>query len=163
MLPIETARLRIAPIEPSDAPALQAITDDDRVASAIHFLHRPFTLADAEALIGGDIHGVERFLGVKTKAGMLVGVIGRGPRGEAVEIGYWFGARFWRQGFASEAVGALVDALRKEDWGRPIIAECRRENEASWRILERLSFRPAGSKGERPGRELLILSSALAP
>jgi RimJ/RimL family protein N-acetyltransferase len=163
MLPIETARLRIAPIEPPDATALQAITDDDRVANAIHFLHHPFTLADADALIRGGIHGVERFLGVKTKAGMLVGVVGRGPRGEAVEIGYWFGARFWRQGYASEAVGAVVAALRTEDADRPIIAECRRENEASWRLLERLSFRPSGGKGERPGRELLILSAALAP
>jgi RimJ/RimL family protein N-acetyltransferase len=60
-------------------------------------------------------------------------------------------------------VGALVNALRKEDADRPIIAECRRENRASWRLLERLSFRPAGRAGERPGRELLILSAAPAP
>lgn len=162
MPPLETSRLRIAPLERRDAEALRAITDDRAITSAIHFLHEPFTLADAEALIRGGIYGVERFLGV-WKEQELIGVVGTGRRGEDVEVGYWFGTRFWRQGFGGKAVGAVVTALQREFPGREIIAECRRENRASWRLLERLGFAATGSAGERPGRERLRLSPAPSP
>jgi RimJ/RimL family protein N-acetyltransferase len=162
MAPIESARLRIAPLDRRDAPSLQAITDDPAIIGAIHFLRAPFTLADAEALIGGGIFGVDQFLGV-WKDAALIGVVGTGRRGDACEIGYWFGAQFWRQGFAGEAVGAVVAALRRERPARDVIAECRRDNRASWRLLERLGFRATGRTGERPGRELLVLSAAPRP
>ncbi len=162
MGPITTARLRIAPLEPEDAEALRAITDDPGVIAAIHFLRAPFTLADAEALIGGGMHGVDRFLGA-WQGENLIGVVGAGKSGEALEVGYWFGTNYWREGFAGEAVGAVVAALRGQNPGRDIIAECRRENRASWRLLERLGFRPTGSAGERPGRERLCLSAVPDP
>jgi RimJ/RimL family protein N-acetyltransferase len=161
MLAITTSRLRIAPLQPADAPALRAITDDPAVIGAIHFLRAPFTLADAEALIRGGIHGVEQFLGV-WQGETLIGVAGTGRRGAAIEVGYWFGSRYWGQGFGGEAVGAVVAALRREHPEAAIIAECRRDNRASWRLLERLGFRAAGP-GERPGRELLRLSAAPDP
>jgi RimJ/RimL family protein N-acetyltransferase len=162
MTPITTARLRIAPLERDDAPALRAITDDPAVIGAIHFLRAPFTLADAEALIRGGMHGVERFLGV-WQGSDLVGVVGTGESGDALEVGYWFGSRFWRRGFAGEAVGAVVTALRRAHPGRDIIAECRRDNGASWRLLERLGFAATESAGARPGRERLCLSAAPLP
>jgi RimJ/RimL family protein N-acetyltransferase len=162
MLPITTARLRIAPLERADAPALRAITDDPAIIGAIHFLRSPFTLADAEALIRGGMHGVERFLGV-WQGPDLVGVVGTGESGDALEVGYWFGTSFWRQGFAGEAVGAVVTALRRENPARDIVAECRRDNRASWHLLERLGFAATGSAGARPGRERLCLSAARTP
>ncbi|HUK00431.1 MAG TPA: GNAT family N-acetyltransferase [Stellaceae bacterium] len=162
MLPITTARLRIDALKSTDAPALRAITDDPAIIAAIHFLSAPFTLGNAEALIRGHVHGVERFLGVWQ--GMnLIGVVGTGNSGDALEVGYWFGTKFWRQRFASEAVGAVVAALQRENPGRDIVAECRRENRASWRLLERLGFRASGRAGERPGRERLILSGPPPP
>ena len=140
---------------------MRPITDDPAVIAAIHFLRAPFTLGDAEALIAGRIHGVERFLGV-WRDEALIGVVGTGRRGAEIEVGYWFGSRTWGQGYGGEAVGAVVAALQREHPAAAIIAECRRENRASWRLLERLGFRAAG-KGERPGRELLRLSAVPRP
>jgi RimJ/RimL family protein N-acetyltransferase len=162
MAAIETARLRIAPLERRDAPSLRAITDDPAVIGAIHFLRAPFTLADAELLIAGGIFGVDHFLGV-WRGAELIGVVGTGQRGDGCEIGYWFGTQFRRQGFAGEAVGAVVAALRREHPARDVVAECRRDNSASWRLLERLGFRATGRMGERPGRELLVLSAVPHP
>jgi RimJ/RimL family protein N-acetyltransferase len=153
---IATTRLEIAALARADAPALAAITDDPVVARAIHFLRLPFTLADAEALIRGDIFGVERFFGVWTGPRTLIGVVGVGMHGADIEIGYWFGTAYHRQGYGGEAVGAVVETLRRAHPGRRIVAECRRDNRASWALLEKLGFSPAGG-GTRPGRDLLAL------
>ena len=89
----------------------------------------------------------------------LAGVIGGGLRGaDEIEIGYWFGPRFWGQGYAGEAVGAFIALLRREIPARRIVAECRRDNLPSWRLLARLGFVPAGRAGERAERELLALA-----
>ena len=154
---VATARLRIALLAPGDAAALQALTDDPAITGAIHFLGHPFTRADAARLVRGDCHGVDRFFGVR-RGGELIGVIGGGLRGAGeVEIGYWFGSRHWGQGYAGEAVDGFVTLLKREFPGRTIIAECRRDNAASWRLLTRLGFRPTGQAGERPSREKLAL------
>ncbi len=158
--PVETARLTTALLGPGDAAELQALTDDPAITGAIHFLASPFTRADAERLVRGDCYGVERFFGARLRddTRALVGVIGGGLRGaDEIEIGYWFGARFWGRGFASEAVGGFLALLKREFAGRRIVAECRRDNEASWRLLHRLGFRPSGEAGERPQREKLTL------
>jgi RimJ/RimL family protein N-acetyltransferase len=159
---IETARLVIARLTPDDAAAVRALTDDPAIIGAVHFLSSPFTRADAERLIGGDCHGVDRFFGVRLRAeaNALVGIIGGGLRGaDEVEIGYWFGPRHWRRGYGAEAVGGFVALLRRTFPARRIVAECRRDNEASWRLLARLGFSPTGQAGERPQREKLALRS----
>jgi RimJ/RimL family protein N-acetyltransferase len=156
--PFATRRLRIARLGDDDAAALVAITDDPAITRAIHFLPTPFTRADAAALIRGTIHGVERFYGVWADDAQLIGVVGAGLRGGDIEIGYWFGTRFHGKGYAAEAVGAVIDGLRRVFPARRIIAECRRDNIASWRLLARLGFTATGTPGDRPQRELLVLS-----
>jgi RimJ/RimL family protein N-acetyltransferase len=156
----DTARLRVALLESGDAAALHAITDDPAITRAIHFLAQPFTLADAEALVRGGIFGVERFFGVRLRDGRLIGTIGAGARGADIEIGYWFGSRFHGQGYAAEAVGALIGRLGRDT---RIVAECRPDNVRSWRLLAKLGFVPADAPAERPGRALLALSPRAAP
>ena len=159
---IETARLAIARLAPDDAAAVQALTDDPAIAGAIHFLASPFTPAAAARLIRGDCHGVDRFFAVRERdtSRALVGVIGGGLRGaDEVEIGYWFGPRHWRRGYGGEAVGGFAALLRRAFPARTVVAECRRDNEASWRLLARLGFLPTGQAGARPQREKLVLGS----
>jgi RimJ/RimL family protein N-acetyltransferase len=153
---IATDRLRIAALEHADAPSLAAITDDPAVTGAIHFLQQPFTLADAEALVRGDIFGVERFLGVWADTSTLIGVVGLGLHGADIEIGYWFGTAYHGKGFGGEAVGAVVESLRRAHPERRIVAECRRDNRPSWALLTKLGFAPVG-EGSRPRRELLAM------
>jgi RimJ/RimL family protein N-acetyltransferase len=151
---IETARLRLAPLAPPDAEPLRQLTDDPDVIEAISFLRAPFTLADAAALIAQNGNGRDLFRGVWRRAdNLLIGVVGSHLRGTgAIEIGYWIGTAFQRQGYASEAARAVVERLGAATPPLRIVAECRPENRASWRVLERLGFRPTGAAGERPGR-----------
>lgn len=157
---IETDRLRLAVLSHGDAPALQRLTDDPAITAMVHFLGSPFTLADAEALIHHNDGPSDRFVGVFSRspedAAELVGVVGVHLRGDAeVEIGYWIASAQHGRGIATEAVRGVLHRL-ETDWPeRRVIAECRRENVASWRLLEKLGFTPTGNAGLRPGRRVL--------
>lgn len=151
---IETERLRVTALVPADAAPLRRLTDDPAIVDAISFLRAPFTLADAAALIARNGNGRDLFRGIWRRADdLLIGVVGSHRQGTStVEIGYWIGTAFQRQGYAREAAEAVVERLRAATPPPRIVAECRPENRASWRVLERLGFRPTGAAGARPGR-----------
>lgn len=140
-------------------PALQAMTDHPVITDAIHFLPASFTVAEAERLIEGAGDGRDRFVGA-WRAGDpgMVAVVGTHLRGDGeVEIGYWVRADCHGQGYASEAVAAVLVMLRDRFPGRRVIAECKPENTASWQLLGKLGFRPTGDAGLRPDRQHLVL------
>jgi RimJ/RimL family protein N-acetyltransferase len=157
---ILTARLRLARLEPQDAALLSAITDDPAVADGIHFLARPFTRAAAEALIHGRDDGRECFFGA-WRGPDLVGVVGAHLAGDdRIEIGYWIAREQQGQGNATEAAAGVIALLRRRFPARRIFAECRPDNRASWRVLEKLGFRATGRPGHRPQRQELVLDQA---
>jgi RimJ/RimL family protein N-acetyltransferase len=149
----------LAPLKDEDAPALRALTDNPAITDAISFLKSPFTLDDAMGLIRANGAPEDCFLGVRRRADRaLIAVIGAHLRGEStVEVGYWVGAAYQRQGYATEALGALIAKIADAMPGRQIIAECRPENRASVRVLEKLGFQTTGASGVRPGREVFAL------
>jgi RimJ/RimL family protein N-acetyltransferase len=63
---------------------------------------------------------------------------------ETYELGYVFNANYWHNGYATESAKALMNYAFKEWKVRRIIAMCNPENEASWRLLERLKMRREG-------------------
>lgn len=149
----------LAPLTADDAPALRALTDDPAITESISFLKSPFTLADAQALIRANLSGEDCFLGVRRRADRgLVAVIGAHLRGEgAAEIGYWVGAGYQGQGYATEALAALIARIADTMPERQIMAECRPENIGSVRVLEKLGFQRTGAAGIRPGRVVFAL------
>jgi len=154
--PQSTERLNLRPLGSSDAEALQVLTDDPAIIERIIFLSSPFTLADAQALIGSN-DDENCFLGVWL-AEALIGVVGTHQRsGQQLEIGYWFGPQVHRRGYATEAVSAVLANLRRTYPARQIIAQCKLENKPSWNLLHKLGFRPTGEPGEWAGRALLKL------
>ena len=159
LLPIETARLRLRHLEPKDAAPLRDITDDPAITSVIQFLKSPFTLSDALELIKNRASGVDCFLGVWIReSDRLAGVVGAGfTDGGELEIGYWIGTAFQRAGYAQEVGRALLERLARQFPDRSIIAVCKRDNHASWHILEKLGFKATGEPGHRPGRERFVL------
>ncbi|HEY6335300.1 MAG TPA: GNAT family N-acetyltransferase [Alphaproteobacteria bacterium] len=156
---LATARLDLRPLRLADAAALRDLSDDPAILSAIPFLSTPFTLSNAEDLIRRGENGRDCFLGGSTREPhCLVCVVGAHLRGAGeIEIGYWVGTQYQGKGYASEAGRAVVSALRREFPAMRIVAECRPENAASWRVLEKLGFGPTGRAGTREGRELLAL------
>jgi len=153
---IETNRLQIRPLLPSDAEAVMMQADDPTITHAIHFLPTPFTISDASALVRNNDDN-NCFLGA-FQQGILIGIVGAHVHeGTRLEIGYWIGSKFQRQGYAREAVAAVIAELSRLYSRLPIIAECRIANEGSWSLLHNLGFKATGEKGARPGRELLSL------
>jgi RimJ/RimL family protein N-acetyltransferase len=62
-----------------------------------------------------------------------------------VEIGYGLAAPSRGRGLGSAAVAALVDILRADPSVKTVEAEVHQGNDPSWRILQRLGFRPTGT------------------
>lgn len=162
LTPVETARLRLAPLAPSDAEALRALTDDPAITGAVDFLPAPFTLKDARQLIGPAKVTKDCFLGAWLRAdGALAAVIGLHLRGDhAVEVGYWVGGAARGQGLGTEAVTAALGLLRARFPHRVIIAQCRPENAASVGLLRKVGFRDTGDPGQLPGRRIFTVSPA---
>jgi RimJ/RimL family protein N-acetyltransferase len=154
---VETERLQLAPLDTRDSVELRILTDDRAITEAIDFLPSPLTQSDADALIAHQQVDRDVFFGIRIrKDGSLVGVIGAHLLASEVEIGYWIGMDFQGHGFATEALRGLVARLRWTSSSRQIFAECKLENRASWRVLEKAGFVPAGSAGRRAGRQRLI-------
>ncbi len=154
----DTERLAIRALTADDAAEFLRVCDDPLIAETIPFIPKMFDLEEARSmLVGADGHkdcffGV--WLRVTTK---LIGVVGTHlSAGRDVEVGYWFHPEFHGQGYASEAVGTIVERLNTSLPRRQIVAQCRPENTPSWRLLEKLGFKDQGSEGARDGRHFLI-------
>ena len=145
------------PLGDDDADAVVSVTDHPRVVSAVPFIEAPFGTAAARDLIGRNAGQRDRFYGIwLAEDRNLVGVIGTHLRDDnAVEIGYWLAPEARGLGLASEAACAMAERISTGFPDRPIIAECRPENAASWRVLHKAGFRDTGRPGTRPGRKLL--------
>jgi RimJ/RimL family protein N-acetyltransferase len=61
--------------------------------------------------------------------------------GKQVEIGYCLDPRFTGQGYAAEAVGEVLRYCFEDLAVHRIVANCFADNEASWRLMERLGMR----------------------
>lgn len=155
---IETERLLLRPLGLADAEAFRDMTDEPSIIDVVHFLVRPFTHLDAEKLLIGSQDGRDCFWGASTRGSpTLIGTVGTHLAGpDEIEIGYWFAATARGRGFASEAVTGVVTNLTISYINRRIVAECKPQNTASWRLLERVGFRADGTQGAREGRKRLI-------
>jgi RimJ/RimL family protein N-acetyltransferase len=156
--PIETKRLHLRRLTEGDAEDFHLMTNEPAIIDAIHFLAAPFTVADAQELIGGEQDGDECFWGIWLReTASLIGCIGTHLRkDDGIEIGYWLASAKHGHGFASEAVSSMVSLLAAAYPDRTIFAECRPQNTASWRLLEKIGFDADGQDGLRPERKRLV-------
>jgi RimJ/RimL family protein N-acetyltransferase len=158
---IDTRRLRLRPLTRNDTESFRDMTDEPAITGAIDFLPTPFTLRDAERLIDGNRDGRDCFWGVWQNDNLqLIGTVGTHLRGtDEIEIGYWFATAALGHGFAFEAAAAIVAALLQATPNRRIFAECRPDNERSWRLLERMGFQADSRGGLRSGRKRLVFAA----
>ncbi|MBQ6595348.1 MAG: GNAT family N-acetyltransferase [Clostridia bacterium] len=86
--------------------------------------------------------GSEEFCAIElTGSGKVIGNIYCGDRDFAArEVGYIVNERYRRQGYAAEAVSAVIAQAFKEGAHR-ICAECDPRNVPSWKLLERMGMR----------------------
>lgn len=143
---LETGRLTLRAPDLEDAKAIAALANDRRIAENTRRIPHPYTRADAEAFIkGSQTPGGEMALMIMLRDGTLIGGCGLGLLdGPAPEIGYWLGVSYWGQGYATEAVRALVDYAFTELDHTALQAGARVTNPASRRTLEKCGFQWTG-------------------
>lgn len=78
----------------------------------------------------------------------LVGSAGLGEHEGEAELGYWIARPYWGQGFATEAVNAVLELARMLGHRR-VVASHHHDNPASGRVLRKAGFRPTGAVERR--------------
>lgn len=113
---IRTARLVLRPYEQADAPEVQRLAGDPRVADTTLTIPHPYPDGIAEIWIAG--HEVAWTSGrgaifavTLASDGRLLGTVGLTirPAERSAELGYWIGAPYWGNGYGTEAARALID------------------------------------------------------
>lgn len=81
---------------------------------------------------------------VLKESGRMIGDVGvrikKDDSRQAV-IGFTLAPEYWRMGYTTEAVTALLDFLFEELDLHRVMADCDTENTGSWRMLEKVGFR----------------------
>jgi RimJ/RimL family protein N-acetyltransferase len=128
-----------------DAKAVAVLANDRRIAENTARIPHPYNLADAESFIAGanKADGETVFLIVRN--GTIMGACGVAVADpNAPELGYWLGVPHWGQGFATEALHAVIDFAFSEFEHSALHAGARVTNPASRRVLEKCGFQWTG-------------------
>lgn len=139
-------RLILRPLWPGDAPALAAYRSDPQVARYQGW-ELPYTLPDAQQLIAemaGRIPGDEGWvqIGLESRAeGVLIGDVALNTSGQQAEIGVTLSAPMQGQGYATEALRALISHVFGSLNLEEVRAEIDPRNLAVERLLLTLGFR----------------------
>jgi len=153
---LRTSRLVLRPFENDDAADLLRVFAEPDVVR--YWSSSAWTdIAQAEAMIAEARQayrdgGLARYAIALAGTNRLIGICNlRGffEQNRRCELGYALGRAYWGQGFAAEALEALLDhAFHVLDINR-IEADIDPRNEASARLLEKLGFRKEGYMPER--------------
>ncbi|WP_433269719.1 GNAT family N-acetyltransferase [Actinosynnema sp. CS-041913] len=146
---LTTERLALRRFRPGDAPAFAAYRSDPEVARYQSW-EPPFPLALAEEFMREmavlDPAEPGWFQYAVEVDGALVGDVGvnlRENRRQA-DIGYTIATAHQGNGYATEAVGLMLEHLFVERGLHKVSAECDARNEPSAKLLARLGFRREG-------------------
>jgi ribosomal-protein-alanine N-acetyltransferase len=153
VLPVDTQRLRIRALRAADLDALHAIYGDAETMRYIGSAGRPAPDLDAtrrtlDLLLDHDRqHGFTLWALDERDGDPVVGVAGLLPvegRGPEVEAAYLVRRDRWGQGYATEALRAVLDIADSLGLDR-VIALAYPENDASRRVMEKAGMVPEGT------------------
>ena len=140
---IDTPRLRLRPWKNTDAPALFELARDPRIGMLCGW--KPYEhIDDAHEALSTFLAAPDSYAVTLASTGELVGSIALRIDADTTDdtvadIGYWIGAPYWGNGYATEAGRALIDRAR-ELGVSTIILKYFDGNDASRRVSEKLGF-----------------------
>jgi len=153
MIHLETPRLILRPFQESDLEAFSGYRSDPEVARYQGW-EAPYSLEQAAAFIremqstrpGAPGEWYQIAIERKNTPGLIgdcaFHILAHDPR--QAEIGFSLASAYQRQGYATEAVGRLLDYLFGDLDLHRVTATCDAENHASARLLERVGMRREG-------------------
>ena len=146
MLSIRTARLLLEPLIVAHAPAMFAVLSDPLLYRYLDFPpppsleHLQGVYAKLEARRSPD--GSQIWLNWIVVRGAPIGFVQATISGGDADVAYVLGSAHWGQGYAFEAMTAMLEHLAVSYGVRRFFATVEEQNERSIRLLERLGFRP---------------------
>ncbi len=158
-LPIDTPRLRLRDFEPRDLPAMAGWSADPRVTK--HLLFGPRDAEAARRHLDGVIQAQSsrrrRFWELAIERAADAAILGACDltlqSREELEVGYLLARPHWGQGYATEALRAVLAAGFNELGVVRIVATTAVGNDRSTRVLERAGLRwEALLRGHARGR-----------
>jgi RimJ/RimL family protein N-acetyltransferase len=141
---LETKRLKLRAPRRGDVKAVATLANDRRIAENTARIPHPYDESDARQFIDSVNKRDGEATFVITLADTLIGSCGVDPREGGPEIGYWLGAPYWGQGFATEAIRAVIDYAFGDLEHEALQAGARVTNPASRRVLEKCGFQWTG-------------------
>jgi RimJ/RimL family protein N-acetyltransferase len=141
---LETERLTLRAPSRGDAKTIAALANDRRIAANTARIPHPYSAADAEEFVASVNRRDGETCFVMMLGDRLIGACGLDPQEDGPELGYWLGAPYWDQGFATEAARALIDYAFGELEHETLRAGARVSNPASRRVLEKCAFQWTG-------------------
>jgi RimJ/RimL family protein N-acetyltransferase len=144
---LETARLRLRALQRTDVRAVARLANDRRIAENTLRIPHPYKRSDAEGFIRHiEDSETETAFAIALADDTLIGICSlrtATPR-QPPEIGYWVGAPYWGQGYATETARAAIDHAFEDLGFERLEAGARVSNPASRRVLEKCGFQWSG-------------------
>jgi len=146
---LDTKRLIIRPIEPADKEAVFSYRSQREVNKYQGFI--PETLSDVERFIANTAKEINtpgtwfQLVLILKETGALIGDIGlhfseADSQPDTVEIGYTLDSACHGNGYATEALTAIIEYLKTALGKKTFTASVDPENAPSIRVLERAGF-----------------------
>ncbi|MDJ1157557.1 GNAT family protein [Chelatococcus sp. SYSU_G07232] len=149
---IETERLALRWPRLADARAIEQLAGEKAVAEMTALIPHPYPPRAAETFIyaarlaNATGEALTLVVTPRRKPHEAMGAIAVHSRNNGEPfVGYWLGMPHWGQGFATEALRAIVDTVFDHTEAPALTAGVRVVNPASRRVLEKCGFRSEGS------------------
>ena len=142
---LETKRLALRAPRLEDAKTVATLANDRRIAENTARIPHPYRLSDAESFIcGANKAGGEAVFLITLRDKTVIGACGVRLQDETPELGYWLGVPHWGNGYATEALHAVIDYAFTDLAHKALQAGARVTNPASRRVLEKCGFQWTG-------------------
>lgn len=159
MTEIDTGRLVLRPIQRDEARVLLGGATPAGAVFADGYPSR-FSLEVMEMLVAGDELGpFGPYFMVRKSDGAVIGEIGCSvaDNSDRGEVGYSVVEPCWGNGYATEALAALLDHVLSQPGMRRVIAHTLADHTASRRVMEKAGMRYSGSRvGVEDGEQVQL-------
>jgi RimJ/RimL family protein N-acetyltransferase len=141
---LETKRLCLRAPRLGDAKTVATLANDRRIAENTARIPHPYKLSDAEDFITRAGKPDEAVFLITLRDKTVIGACGIVLQEKVPELGYWLGVEYWGQGYATEALHAVIDYAFTDLAHEQLQAGARVTNPASRRVLEKCGFQWTG-------------------